>query len=85
MAGTSHYELLNMDPKLMHRIFVEYAKHLGAQFNADDPIDLQVFNFYKKCDAEKLALGVRPIPEFEFWPDMVSNFGCWRKMTYNLF
>ena len=72
MAGTADYKLLDMNPKLIHKLLVEYAKHLGAQINSSEPIDPQVFEFYKQCDAEKLALDVRPIPEFEFLPDAVS-------------
>ncbi|KAI6175346.1 Carboxylic ester hydrolase [Aphelenchoides bicaudatus] len=70
MAGTSDYELLNMNPKNMQSVFVEYAKHLGAEINKSEPVDEQVYKFYKECDAERLALGVRPVPEFKFWPDM---------------
>jgi len=76
-AGTSHCEWVYMDGKLSRKVSIEYAKHLGCkiQGKTDEEINTEVLNFFKNCDAQKLALGIYPNPEFKFYPDLTLPYG----------
>jgi hypothetical protein len=66
-----------MDWELSRKVVIEYAKHLGCKVEGktNEEINREVFNFYKKCDANQLALGVNPNPEFKFYPDLSIPLG----------
>lgn len=71
LSGTSNCEYLDMNPTLLRTILIEYAKHLGAEITGKTKkeVNRQVLEFYKKCDASKLALGVKPDSSFKYYPD----------------
>jgi hypothetical protein len=66
-----------MDSTLSRKVMIEYAKHLGANITATstEEINKQVLDFYKKADAQKLALGIHPDPNFKFYPNNTIPVG----------
>lgn len=76
-AGTSNGEWLYMDSDLSRTVMVEYAKHLGANITGTtkEEIDRQTLGFLTQLDASNLALGIRPNPDFKFYPKLTIPLG----------
>ncbi|KAI6174878.1 Carboxylesterase domain containing protein [Aphelenchoides bicaudatus] len=76
-AGTSFAEWLYMDSSHSRKVMIEYAKHLGAEItdSTTEEVNKQVFDFFKSCDASKLAVGIHPNPEFKFYPQNTLPLG----------